>query len=103
MEDNLAQAFCLVGELQAAIDHCKASIQVSLLCSMEQNYSLYSYMNRSSAHLLVPDIQLHLISNLVLEEHCSHCLHLGEDTLFTIISIERVLSYASDNRLLSEC
>lgn len=27
-EDNLAQAFCLVGELQAAIDHCKASIQI---------------------------------------------------------------------------
>ncbi|KAL3341809.1 hypothetical protein AABB24_026035 [Solanum stoloniferum] len=28
VEDNLAQAFCLVGELQAAIDHCKASIQI---------------------------------------------------------------------------
>ncbi|MCD7453858.1 hypothetical protein HAX54_022354 [Datura stramonium] len=28
LEDNLAQAFCLVGELQAALDHCKASIQI---------------------------------------------------------------------------
>ncbi|XP_059300553.1 uncharacterized protein LOC132052863 isoform X1 [Lycium ferocissimum] len=28
VEDNLAQAFSLVGELQAAIDHCKASIQI---------------------------------------------------------------------------
>ncbi|PHT86901.1 hypothetical protein T459_09007 [Capsicum annuum] len=28
MEDHLAQAFYLVGELQAAIDHCKASIQI---------------------------------------------------------------------------
>ncbi|XP_018628062.1 uncharacterized protein [Nicotiana tomentosiformis] len=28
VEDNLAQAFCLVGELQAALDHCKASIQI---------------------------------------------------------------------------
>ncbi|WMV19996.1 hypothetical protein MTR67_013381 [Solanum verrucosum] len=28
VEDNLAQAFCLVGELQAAIDHCKTSIQI---------------------------------------------------------------------------
>jgi hypothetical protein len=27
-EDNLAQAFCLVGELQLSADHCKASIQV---------------------------------------------------------------------------
>jgi len=29
-EDNLAQAFCLVGELQLSVDHCKASIQVIL-------------------------------------------------------------------------
>ncbi|XP_070025728.1 histone-lysine N-methyltransferase ASHR1 [Nicotiana sylvestris] len=28
VEDNLSQAFCLVGELQAALDHCKASIQI---------------------------------------------------------------------------
>lgn len=28
IEDNLAQTFCLIGELQAAIDHCKASIQI---------------------------------------------------------------------------
>lgn len=27
-EDNLAQAFCLVGELQLSADHCKASIQI---------------------------------------------------------------------------
>ncbi|XP_027339263.1 SET and MYND domain-containing protein 4 isoform X2 [Abrus precatorius] len=26
-EDNLAQAFCLVGELQLSVNHCKASIQ----------------------------------------------------------------------------
>ena len=31
VEDNLAQAFCLVGELQLSMDHCKASIQVKLL------------------------------------------------------------------------
>ncbi|XP_057458415.1 uncharacterized protein LOC130749135 [Lotus japonicus] len=27
-EDNLAQAFCSVGELQLSLDHCKASIQI---------------------------------------------------------------------------
>lgn len=27
-EDNLAQAFCIVGKLQLSVDHCKASIQV---------------------------------------------------------------------------
>ncbi|KAJ7959490.1 SET and MYND domain-containing protein 4 [Quillaja saponaria] len=27
-EDNLAQAFCLAGELQLAMDHCKASIRI---------------------------------------------------------------------------
>ncbi|TQD98591.1 hypothetical protein C1H46_015839 [Malus baccata] len=27
-EDNLAQAFCLVGELQPAMEHCKASIEI---------------------------------------------------------------------------
>jgi len=29
-EDSIAQAFCLVGELQLSVDHCKASIQVKL-------------------------------------------------------------------------
>lgn len=29
VEDNIAQAFCLIGELQAAMDHCQASIKVS--------------------------------------------------------------------------
>ncbi|KAF5467558.1 hypothetical protein F2P56_017372 [Juglans regia] len=28
VEDNLAEAFCLVGELQLALDHCKASIEI---------------------------------------------------------------------------
>lgn len=28
LEDNLAQAFCLVGELQHAKSHCKASMQI---------------------------------------------------------------------------
>ncbi|KAL2540000.1 Tetratricopeptide repeat (TPR)-like superfamily protein [Abeliophyllum distichum] len=28
VEDNVAQAFCLVGELQAALDHCQASVEV---------------------------------------------------------------------------
>ncbi|XP_041008252.1 uncharacterized protein LOC121252549 isoform X10 [Juglans microcarpa x Juglans regia] len=28
VEDNLAEAFCLVGELQLAVDHCKASIEI---------------------------------------------------------------------------
>ncbi|XP_059627848.1 uncharacterized protein LOC132270675 isoform X2 [Cornus florida] len=28
VEDNIAQAFCLVGELQPAMDHCKASIEI---------------------------------------------------------------------------
>ncbi|KAL6131750.1 hypothetical protein ACLB2K_070123 [Fragaria x ananassa] len=27
-EDNFAQAFCLVGELQSAMEHCKASIEI---------------------------------------------------------------------------
>ncbi|KAK8465279.1 hypothetical protein PHAVU_009G040900 [Phaseolus vulgaris] len=27
-EDSIAQAFCLVGELQLSVDHCKASIQI---------------------------------------------------------------------------
>ncbi|KAI3458405.1 hypothetical protein Pfo_015068 [Paulownia fortunei] len=28
VEDNIAQAFCLTGELQAALDHCQASIEI---------------------------------------------------------------------------
>ncbi|KAG8380981.1 hypothetical protein BUALT_Bualt06G0073000 [Buddleja alternifolia] len=28
VEDNIAQAFCLVGEHQAALDHCQASVQI---------------------------------------------------------------------------
>ncbi|CAL0327536.1 unnamed protein product [Lupinus luteus] len=28
VEDNLAQAFCLLGELELCMDHCKASIQI---------------------------------------------------------------------------
>ncbi|MED6193508.1 hypothetical protein PIB30_020121 [Stylosanthes scabra] len=28
VEDNLAQAFCLLGELQLSMDHCKASIKI---------------------------------------------------------------------------
>ncbi|KAK6155982.1 hypothetical protein DH2020_010230 [Rehmannia glutinosa] len=28
VEDNIAQAFCLIGELQAALDHCQASIEI---------------------------------------------------------------------------
>ncbi|CAA0834501.1 Tetratricopeptide repeat (TPR)-like superfamily protein [Striga hermonthica] len=28
VEDNIAQAFCLVGELRAALDHCQASIEI---------------------------------------------------------------------------
>ncbi|XP_062154808.1 uncharacterized protein LOC133862909 isoform X1 [Alnus glutinosa] len=28
VEDNLAQAFCLVGELKLAVDHCEASIEI---------------------------------------------------------------------------
>ncbi|KAK9282913.1 hypothetical protein L1049_011138 [Liquidambar formosana] len=31
VEDNLAQAFCLVGESQSAMEHCKASIEVKIL------------------------------------------------------------------------
>lgn len=30
-EDSLAQAFCIVGELQLAMDHCKASLLVEIL------------------------------------------------------------------------
>lgn len=28
VEDNVAQAFCLVGDLQAALDHCQASVEI---------------------------------------------------------------------------
>ncbi|KAL8552408.1 hypothetical protein ACS0TY_001195 [Phlomoides rotata] len=28
VEDNIAQAFCLIGELQSAMDHCQASIKI---------------------------------------------------------------------------
>ncbi|XP_057778491.1 uncharacterized protein LOC130997245 isoform X2 [Salvia miltiorrhiza] len=28
VEDNIAQAFCLIGDLQAATDHCRASIEI---------------------------------------------------------------------------
>ncbi|XP_022890240.1 SET and MYND domain-containing protein 4 isoform X4 [Olea europaea var. sylvestris] len=31
VEDNVAQAFCLVGDLQAALDHCRASVEVNAL------------------------------------------------------------------------
>lgn len=41
VEDNIAQAFCLVGEMQSAADHCKASIEVSI--SFKHKSSLASY------------------------------------------------------------
>lgn len=31
-EDNLAEAFCLIGEFQAAVHHCKSSLEVQLNC-----------------------------------------------------------------------
>ncbi|PRQ59689.1 putative chromatin remodeling SET family [Rosa chinensis] len=55
-EDNLAQAFCLVGELQPAMEHCKASIEI-----LEKLYNLnhivigYELVKLSSIQLSLRD------------------------------------------------
>lgn len=44
LEDNLAQAFCLLGELQHAKSHCKASMQVSF----KRTFSCHFILEQSS-------------------------------------------------------
>ncbi|KAK7317049.1 hypothetical protein RJT34_00961 [Clitoria ternatea] len=55
-EDNLAQAFCLVGELQLSMDHCKASIQIlEKLYDHDDIVIAYELVKLSSIQLSLDD------------------------------------------------
>ncbi|CAI8598663.1 unnamed protein product [Vicia faba] len=55
-EDNLAQAFCLVGELQLSADHCKASIQIlEKLYDPDDIVIAYELVKLSSVQLSLGD------------------------------------------------
>ncbi|KAJ1387499.1 Tetratricopeptide-like helical domain superfamily [Sesbania bispinosa] len=56
-EDNLAQAFCLVGELQLSVDHCKASIQIlEKLYDPDDIVIAYELVKLSSIQLSLDDV-----------------------------------------------
>ncbi|XP_061356654.1 histone-lysine N-methyltransferase ASHR1 isoform X2 [Gastrolobium bilobum] len=55
-EDNLAQAFCLVGELQPSMGHCKASIQIlEKLYDPDDIVIAYELVKLSSIQLSLDD------------------------------------------------
>ncbi|TKY73978.1 RNA polymerase II-associated protein 3 [Spatholobus suberectus] len=55
-EDNIAQAFCLVGELQLSVDHCKASIQIlEKLYDTDDIVIAYELVKLSSIQLSLDD------------------------------------------------
>ncbi|CAJ2641772.1 SET and MYND domain-containing protein [Trifolium pratense] len=55
-EDNIAQAFCLVGELQLSVDHCKASIQIlEKLYDPDDIVIAYELVKLSSVQLSLGD------------------------------------------------
>ncbi|QCE15420.1 SET and MYND domain-containing protein 4 [Vigna unguiculata] len=55
-EDSIAQAFCLVGELQLSVDHCKASIQIlEKLYDTDDIVIAYELVKLSSIQLSLDD------------------------------------------------
>ncbi|KAK7410797.1 hypothetical protein VNO78_01894 [Psophocarpus tetragonolobus] len=55
-EDSIAQAFCLVGELQLSVDHCKASIQIlEKLYETDDIVIAYELVKLSSIQLSLDD------------------------------------------------
>ncbi|KAG5148355.1 hypothetical protein AAZX31_06G133300 [Glycine max] len=55
-EDSIAQAFCLVGELQLSLDHCKASIQIlEKLYDTDDIVIAYELVKLSSIQLSLDD------------------------------------------------
>ncbi|KAG5050261.1 hypothetical protein JHK85_011364 [Glycine max] len=55
-EDSIAQAFCLVGELQLSLDHCKASIQIlEKLYDTDDIVIAYELVKLSSIQLSLGD------------------------------------------------
>ncbi|XP_058786654.1 uncharacterized protein LOC131661214 [Vicia villosa] len=55
-EDNLAQAFCLVGELKISVNHCKASIQIlEKLYGPDDIVIAYELVKLSSVQLSLGD------------------------------------------------
>lgn len=55
-EDNIARAFCLVGELQSSVDHCKASIQIlEKLYDTDDIVIAYELLKLSSIQLSLDD------------------------------------------------
>ncbi|OIW15313.1 hypothetical protein TanjilG_10753 [Lupinus angustifolius] len=57
VEDNLAQAFCLLGELELCMDHCKASIQIlEKLYDPDDIVIAYELVKFSSIQLSLGDV-----------------------------------------------
>ncbi|KAL2339512.1 hypothetical protein Fmac_007452 [Flemingia macrophylla] len=55
-EDNIAQAFCLAGELQLSMEHCKASIQIlEKLYGTDDIVIAYELVKLSSIQLFLDD------------------------------------------------
>ncbi|KAK2444714.1 SET and MYND domain-containing protein [Trifolium repens] len=76
-EDNLAQAFCLVGELQLSADHCKASIQIlEKLYDPDDIVIAYELVKLSSVQLsLGDDSAVDSISRIGAIFSCYYGLH----------------------------